>query len=292
MSGVAKFNEFFSKIYGERWQSILNALNGEEFKVRRLCFPQFHLNEALPSDLSPTLWGENLYEFSPGMPQVKGAENLNCFYVMDPASVLVARQIDLNGRHHILDMCSAPGGKGIILAERMDDDAELILNEFSRDRRDRLTNVVRDHVPHDCRNRIFVKGKDGIRYGMVAPDTFDAILVDAPCSGEKHLVQNSVELEKWSEKRTKRLAQKQYGLLCSALLSAKPGAEIVYSTCSISPYENDGVIEKLIAKKGESVELAQMSNDVPGAERTEYGYLFLPDNMGIGPMYFSKLVKK
>lgn len=152
--------------------------------------------------------------------------------------------------------------------------------------------MVRDHVPNERRNQIFVKGKDGIRYGLVSPDTFDAILVDAPCSGEKHLIKSPQELEKWSEKRTKRLAQKQYGLLCSALLAAKSGATIVYSTCSISPYENDGVIQKLLEKKGDSVELATGIEAVPGAEKTEFGYLFLPDNMGIGPMYFSKLIKK
>ncbi|MCK5884670.1 MAG: hypothetical protein KAG61_13350, partial [Bacteriovoracaceae bacterium] len=262
-----------------------------ENKVRRLCFPLLHASD-LPDSCVLSQWGKWLYEFTPGNAQVRGTDSLNLFYVLDPASVLVAKQFDLSQSTNILDMCSAPGGKGIILAENMNAKAELFLNEFSKDRRDRLTSVVRDHVPNNIRDQIFVKGKDGIRYGMSMPEYFDAILVDAPCSGEKHLVNAPHELEKWSEKRTKRLSAKQYGLLCSALLTAKSGAQIVYSTCSISPYENDGVIERLLARKGEFFDLISNTPDIQGAEKTEYGYQFLPDRDGIGPMYFTKLIKK
>ena len=64
-------------------------------------------------------------------------------------------------------------------------------------------------------------------------------------------------MQKWSPKRSKRLAQRQYALLCSALLAARPESRIVYSTCSISPLENDGVLHKL---KQRGLKTAILSN--------------------------------
>ena len=126
---------------------------------------------------------------------------------------------------------------------------------------------------------------------MSYPDTFDKILVDAPCSGERHLIQKTKELEKWSLNRTKRLAKTQYGLLCSALLSLKPGGYILYSTCSISPMENDDVIERLLTKKSTDVELASIDETHDFVEKTNFGYIVLPDKTQAGPLYFTLLKK-
>ena len=66
---------------------------------------------------------------------------------------------------------------------------------------------------------------------------------------------NPKELKEWSKKRTENLAKRQYGLLCSAMLALKPGVRLVYSTCSISPLENDGVLRRIFERKGESATL-------------------------------------
>lgn len=130
MSGVKKFNDFFFKIYGDRWDSILSSLENDEVKVRRLCFPQLHRIDELPFDLKKTNWGEFLFEFTPGMEQVRDQSNLNYFYVMDPASVIVARQLNLRGKRHILDMCSAPGGRGLFSLRKWIARQNLFLTNF------------------------------------------------------------------------------------------------------------------------------------------------------------------
>jgi 16S rRNA C967 or C1407 C5-methylase (RsmB/RsmF family) len=96
------------------------------------------------------------------------------------------------------------------------------------------------------------------------------------------------ELEEWKPKRSQSLAQRQYALLCAALLAVKPGGTVMYSTCSISHYENDDVIAKLLKKKGDTFKLMNLNN-FKGAEKTEYGLQFLPDNCGFGPMYCCKI---
>ena len=117
------------------------------------------------------------------------------------------------------------------------------------------------------------------------------MLVDAPCSGEKHLLETKSELDQWTPSRTKKLASRQYSLLCSALLTVKPGGVITYSTCSISPLENDGVIERILKKKPDQIESVSDSNSIPDfVEKTEFGYQIMPDQSGgFGPIFWSVL---
>lgn len=210
---------------------------------------------------------------------------------MDAASIYAAAILDCENAENTLDMCSAPGGKSLVLLEKIKN-GKLTVNEISLNRRSKLKNVLREYAPENKLEQITVKGLDGLQYGIKFPNTFDAILVDAPCSGEKHLIQTPSELKKWSPKRTKRLAGQQYGLICSALLALKPGGQMVYSTCSISPLENDENIAKLLKKKGDHVEL-DLPTYIPSfMQSTQFGLIALPDHKNFGPLYVSRLRKK
>jgi 16S rRNA C967 or C1407 C5-methylase (RsmB/RsmF family) len=118
-------------------------------------------------------------------------------------------------------------------------------------------------------------------------EAFDRVLVDAPCSGERHLLANKSELEVWSPARSKNLAVRQYALLASALAVVKRGGRVVYSTCSISPLENDGVVAKLLKKRPGEVRILKPEGLSDKTEPTEHGAIVLPDRDGRGPIYFS-----
>jgi 16S rRNA C967 or C1407 C5-methylase (RsmB/RsmF family) len=283
-SGSAKFNQYFSQLYQARWDSILNALKDDERMVARRCFSR-GLNES-----SPIEWLEDCYPLDDQIQIYNPITKLNDYYIMNPGSIIAARSLEVSQSDFVLDMCASPGGKSLILAQALGPEGTLWCNEISANRRVKLKTVIKQHIVQDLQNQIFIKGKDGIKYGIQYPNTFDSILLDAPCSGERHLVHNPKELEKWSEKRTKRLAAIQYGLLCSALLAVKPKGQILYSTCSLSPLENDKVIEKILSKKSDQLKL-DLPERHPMAEKTEYGFQFLPDHCQFGPMYFSRLVK-
>ena len=98
-------------------------------------------------------------------------------------------------------------------------------------------------------------------------------------------------MAKWTPKRGAKLAIRQYALLAAAWQALKPGGYVLYSTCSINPKENDGVIAKLINRKKEEVEKLESPLEVENLERTEYGYILLPDRAKAGPIYFSLLQK-
>lgn len=288
MRGQVAFEKFFKSIYADRWDSIYAALLVSEKQMCR--WSQFTLQENSPPPSEAHFNHCTWYEKNT-QPE-RGESGLLNFYVMDPASIVVARSLQIQPGDRVLDMCAAPGGKSLILAESIREAGELICNEPSAPRRERLKKVIQQYIPRDIRDRVWVTGTDGVRVGLKNPDEFDAILVDAPCSGERHLLHSPKDLAEWSESRTKNLAQKQYGLICSALLALKSGGRLVYSTCSLSPFENDGVIEKFLKKKGDEMELTDVLFDHPHIEKTKFGWAFLPDRSGFGPMYFSVLQKK
>jgi 5-methylcytosine rRNA methyltransferase NSUN4 len=286
---MSKFEDFFWGHYGERWSALFKELQKDDQKVLREVFPV-----GKKWDLQPFTSIPHCYHPTSELDYTKeeNQEGLRSFYYMDPGSIMAAKLLDVQPGDTVLDMCSAPGGKGLILCEALQGEGHIDLNEPSRNRRDRLKNVIRQHVPEKFRGVVSVKGQDGLNFGMKSPDTYDRILVDAPCSGERHLIHSPAELEKWSPKRSKRLAARQYGLLTSALLALKSGGTLIYSTCSISPLENDGVLEKLKSKKGELFDFVDLSGEfISMADKTEFGRLFLPDTSGFGPLFIAKIKK-
>ncbi|MFW5685111.1 MAG: hypothetical protein ACOC0O_00510, partial [Spirochaetota bacterium] len=129
-----------------------------------------------------------------------------------------------------------------------------------------------------------------------------------PCSSERHVIKSAGALAEWSPSRTKRLAQAAYAIACAGFDALAPGGRLVYSTCALSPLENDGVITKLLARgAGDIVSLdpspilasaadrfrSYLETDgLPGAP-TEHGRHFLPDaDRGLGPLYVAVLERR
>jgi 16S rRNA C967 or C1407 C5-methylase (RsmB/RsmF family) len=293
------FDSYYSSIFGDRWPALKVAMQVKEKQVRRY---NLFLQNQPAEELAQLGWSDHeILDWLPSSAWHEAGDviprsslDLLAYYVLDPASVLVAENLSVQPGEKVLDLCAAPGGKSLVLAQSLfalpNSKSELVLNELSPDRRERLKKVVQQYIPRDVRDQVWIKGKDGTRFGLEVQNHFDAILLDAPCSGERHLLENEKELRQWKEQRTKGLAQKQYNLLCSAWLALKPGGRLMYSTCSISPLENDGVIDRFFKKKT-GVELGAIHRLGPGAERTENGVLYLPDQCGFGPMYSCLLIK-
>lgn len=275
--GQVEFNSYYQSVYQERWAALLAALKSETLV-------QFSL--------------QNSKQLVAEMPHHKSGETIPrddqgrlSYYVLDPASLLVARALPISDHSKVLDMCAAPGGKSLVLFSQSDATTQLICNELSPGRREALKKVIQNYISlEDRENRVWIRGQDGVQFGLRSPEEFDAILLDAPCSGEAHLLENKAEMENWSKRRTEGLSIKQYSLLSSAWTAVKPGGFILYSTCSISPLENDGVIAKLLKRKKSEVEVVRPQLEIE-PEWTEHGFQYFPDRSKMGPM-FGCLLKK
>ncbi len=278
------FEEYYSNTFGVRWPSLKQALLSDS--IQTLYPNPFIPAKSTRPAFAPWLSGCEVFEGG----ELKRDESTGLLegYVLDPASVVVARALGVQPGDRVLDLCAAPGGKTLVLAEGLVKSGELTSNEPSEGRRHALFKVIQNYIPTDQRPRFWVKGWDGQRVGMAQPGAFDRILVDAPCSGERHLLQNKKELQAWTPQRIKKLAQKQFSLLASAALAVKEGGVIVYSTCALSTQENDDVVEKLLERRPQWV-CEHEEAPSPFAEKTKWGWNHWPDRCGFGPMYFSRL---
>ncbi len=241
------FEKFYTDIYGDRWQALKEAL----------------LRESTPVGFS---------------------ENLVKTYYLDRASILVASLLPLKAGDNVLDMCAAPGGKTLVLASRLRGEGNITANDRSRDRRARLDQVIAEHIPLSWQSTISTTNHDASRWGLYEKDAYDAILLDAPCSSERHVIQSDKHMAMWSVSRPKRLAIEQFALLAAALDAAKSGAYILYSTCSINSEEDEKVIEKLLSRREGLVEVVPI--ELEEAEARPFGLIILPDRAdNLGPLY-------
>jgi 16S rRNA (cytosine1407-C5)-methyltransferase len=243
------------------------------------------------------LWGDRWHGLREslllGVPLVPYEEGLVKPYMMDRASVLAACSLRLPEKGIILDACAAPGGKSLVLASRMASGARLICNELSAERRRRLRRALDEHLDAERRSRLSVSGFDAGALGGNRGEwnRFDAILLDAPCSSERHVMQNEKALSEWRPARPRFLSRRQWSLLSAAFLLLKGGGSLVYSTCALTPEENDGLAARLLSKYAGQVELD--APDFNEGEKTGYGRIILPDNSdGMGPMYVARFARK
>ena len=270
LSGAEGFEQYYSELYGERWQSLKASFAGEGSAVEY---------------------------------KIPGAEQS---YFLDSASVLAALCLPLENATDLLDLCAAPGGKTLVLASRMPQDATLYSNERSPERKHRLATVVQTCLPPEISERVKTSCSDGATWCTRQTECFDRILLDAPCSSERHVIADPKYLNNWSPSRIKTVTTEQWALLSSAYRLLRPEGILLYSTCALCQQENDGMIERLYKKfnkDGSSFSLMEPEPDVseissftdiqlPGFEKTQYGYMIMPDNQnGAGPIFFS-IIKK
>jgi len=268
LSGAAGFDAYYAEAFGGRWPALRAALSLEP------AYAEWSAGGGKP-------------------------------YYLDTGSVLAAMSLPVAGAKTLLDLCAAPGGKSLITASRMDEDASLICNDRSAQRKIRLARVLDESLRTEIRERVTVTCSDGAKWCLRQQECFDRILLDAPCSSERHVLADPAYLGEWSPSRIKTLSVMQWALLSSAYRMLVPGGYLLYATCALSTDENDAVVAKL-TKKFETarfipVDLAAVHAEaagllqsvrLPDAERTEYGCHVLPDAQnGAGPLYFSLIQK-
>ena len=256
--GSEAFETYYSNIFGSRWLALREAL----------LIPSFPLSYA---------------------------ENLKKPYYMDAASIAVGKAMPFLYEGMALDMCAAPGGKTLVLSNLLGDGATLQANELSRARRSRLISVIEEHLSDEAKKKVSITGYDAAKMARFSPSKYDRILLDAPCSSERHVLHLEKALNEWSPSRPKQLSIRQWSLLSSAFLMLKEGGFLIYSTCALLELENDLVIDRLLKK----YENAQLVNELTIIKEfkeqptsTRHGFMYAPDiNNGIGPMYFC-IIKK
>ena len=153
-------------------------------------------------------------------------------------------------------MCAAPGSKTTHICALVNNKANVIANDSDPARINAMRNVL-----HQFGADAKVSLNDGKIFGSRYTDFFDKILLDAPCSGEGLIYLNSNKpLRFWSIRKVNISSIIQRELIDSAFKALKPGGTLIYSTCTLEPEENEGVVTFLLEKyknaKIEEIEIA------------------------------------
>ena len=167
------------------------------------------------------------------------------FYMQEPSAMSVIREsgVDDSGLR-VLDMCAAPGGKSGGVAARMKGRGVLVANEIVPKRAWLLAgNLERLGV----KNAAVISAKPE-EIARELPGFFDVVLVDAPCSGEGMFRKDETAIAEWSPEHVAACAVRQSLILESAEKCVTPGGALVYSTCTFSREENEGVVEGFLSK--------------------------------------------
>jgi 16S rRNA (cytosine1407-C5)-methyltransferase len=173
----------------------------------------------------------------------------------------------------ILDMASSPGGKTTQLATHFPN-SFIVANEFGKER---ISALIENVERMGSADRTGVTNMNGALFGAM-DETFDRVLLDAPCSGEGIGFKAEESLKYWNPKNVKTIARLQEKLLVAGIRALKVGGELLYSTCTLNRFENEGVLEGAM-------------DAFPGSFEIVFQKRFWPHREGAGGFFVAKLKK-
>jgi len=192
-------------------------------------------------------WHPGLLELDTDAPGNTWPYFLGWIHGQEEVSAIPPVVLDPDPGDRVWDACAAPGSKTTQLAAMMDDRGLVVASDDTlgrlaplRSNAERLgvTNLVVAHA--DARN---------FSLAPLGFETFDAALVDAPCSGEGTIRKNPAALDGWSESFLAGVAGVQKGVLRRAVQATRPGGTVVYSTCTFAPEENEAVLDYVLGEE-------------------------------------------
>lgn len=193
-------------------------------------------------------------------------------YPQDSSSMFAVELLNPKPGEVVIDLTAAPGGKTSHIAQKMKNSGVLIANDMDTSRLRALhSNLERLGVWNTAVIRMMPH-----KIAEIYPETFDKVLLDPSCSGEGLLAKGKTSF--WSPKSLKRYASDQFGMLKSAFKLLKPGGTLVYSTCTLNKYEDDGVVERLLEEfpEAELPESSHVSKFTPKQLKGFLGFRFWP----------------
>lgn len=185
--------------------------------------------------------------------------------------------LDLSMPLKVLDLCAAPGGKSTHIQSLLSADSLLVSNEVIRQRNLVLTdNIIR----WGCSN-VLASNNDPKAFAAL-PGFFDALVVDAPCSGSGLFRKDAEAVDEWSPNNVALCSQRQQRILADALPTLKQGGLLVYSTCSYSEEEDEQIMDWLVEEMGMKslrLDVSPFDGIVTTMSGGAEGYRFYPDKL-------------
>ncbi|MBQ4268801.1 MAG: RsmF rRNA methyltransferase first C-terminal domain-containing protein [Clostridia bacterium] len=240
-------NRMKNELPSKDWKAFFAVYQSAEFykgvRANVLKCDKTTFENIAPFAISPIPWEENGYYVDEEKVGGHPYHFAGVYYSQEPSAMCAAPLLGVKKGEKVLDLCSAPGGKGTQLAAAMQGEGVLVLNEPIFSRAKILSqNAERLGVKNAIVTCAYPKD-----LAAAFPAYFDKILVDAPCSGEGMFRKNAKEaIAEWSEENVALCAARQKEILSFAAKMLKKGGRVVYSTCTFSRAEDEGLIAEFL----------------------------------------------
>jgi len=226
-------------------EELKKRLEGYGWKIRQP-FEEFPEVMIIDSELKPGELGKTKEHL------------LGYYYVQEISSMLPMMVLEPKSGEIILDLCASPGSKTTQAAAIMENKGTIIANEVSMGR----IGILNSNLERCGVMNTIVTRKEGVALCNVLKKKskmkFDKILVDAPCSGEGTLRKSPKTFLMWNKNMIKKIAATQKRLSESAIGLLKVGGEMIYSTCTLAPEENELIVNYLLEKFDIEIEIINL----------------------------------
>lgn len=248
-----EFEKKMKAFLGDEWDDFLYSYDNNRFQALRFNTLKVQSPEErmrilktlkISSDKKVS-WANEAYYFDENVrPGKHPYHEMGLYYIQEPSAMSAAALLAPKPGMRVLDLCAAPGGKSTQLATYLGDSGLLVSNEINTQR----SRILSQNIERMGIKNAIVTNEDSFVLASHFPGFFNAIQVDAPCSGEGMFRKLPEAIEQWSMENVAICAARQKEILDNAAVMLKPGGTIVYSTCTFSKEENEDVIEYFLER--------------------------------------------
>lgn len=248
-----EFEKKMKAFLGNEWDDFLYSYDNNRFQALRfntlkVQSPEERMRILKVLGISPdkrVSWANEAYYFDENVrPGKHPYHEMGLYYIQEPSAMSAAALLAPKPGMRVLDLCAAPGGKSTQLATYLGDRGLLVSNEINTQR----SRILSQNIERMGIKNAIVTNEDSFVLASHFPGFFNAIQVDAPCSGEGMFRKLPEAIEQWSMENVAICAARQKEILDNAAVMLKPGGVIVYSTCTFSKEENEDVIEYFLER--------------------------------------------
>lgn len=248
-----EFEKKMKAFLGNEWDDFLYSYDNNRFQALRFNTLKVQSQEERMrilktlkiSSEKKVSWANEAYYFDENVrPGKHPYHEMGLYYIQEPSAMSAAALLAPKPGMRVLDLCAAPGGKSTQLATYLGDSGLLVSNEINTQR----SRILSQNIERMGIKNAIVTNEDSFVLASHFPGFFNAIQVDAPCSGEGMFRKLPEAIEQWSVENVAICAARQKKILDNAAVMLKPGGTIVYSTCTFSKEENEDVIEYFLER--------------------------------------------
>ncbi|MBB6214651.1 NOL1/NOP2/sun family putative RNA methylase [Anaerosolibacter carboniphilus] len=243
-----RFLDRMKSLLGDEFEDFIHSYDRSKHQGLRVNTLKISVEEFLrisPFKLKPIPWTKDGFYYEEGeRPAKHPYYHSGLYYIQEPSAMAPASVLDVLPGDKVLDLCAAPGGKTIQLAAKLSEEGIIVTNDINLQR---VKALIKNIELFGIKNAI-VTNETPEKLKKYFSSYFDKILIDAPCSGEGMFRKDEKMIKSWERQGIEPYVAMQRAIMDCVDGMLKEDGELLYSTCTFSPEENEGIIEEFTAK--------------------------------------------